>query len=188
MAREVIWRKKSAVDRGQMVAFQTKIRSNILKKVAVASDSLSDELINACEEDQHDMVKRLLNCSSHYLNINQKRKTDSATALLVACCNGATECVRHLLSNSMVSINASAENGRSPFFIASLNGHTEIVQMLIEHSHRMQRVRMKHGMVDFNQRDNDGFVCCIEHPNIIYVPCHFAKFGTITRGCAKRTR
>ena len=47
----------------------------------------------------------------------------------------------HLLSNDLLFINASKTNGRSPLFIASFFGHSDIVSMLIAHSHRMHKLR-----------------------------------------------
>eukprot|EP01083_Nonionella_stella_P140836 432752_1 len=118
-------------------------------------DDGESPLIQACRRGDDATVKLLLKTPN--IKINQKRKTDGATALFVACREGATQCVRHLLSNNLLFINESKTNGRSPLFIASFFGHHEIVDLLINHSHRMTKQRMNHGILDVNQCDSKGF-------------------------------
>ena len=123
--------------------------------IYIASRDNESPLIQACHRGHADIVKLLLKAPN--IKINQKRKTDGATALFVACREGATECVRHLLTNNLLFINESKTNGRSPLFIASFFGHNIIVEMLINHSHKMNKQRMNHGVLDVNQCDSKGF-------------------------------
>ena len=135
--------------------FRTLNIYNTYNTYNIASRDNESPLIQACHRGHHEIVRHLLRAPN--IKINQKRKTDGATALFVACREGATQCVRHLLSNDLLFINESKTNGRSPLFIASFFGHNEIVQMLITHSHRMQKARMHHGILDVNQCDSKGF-------------------------------
>eukprot|EP01083_Nonionella_stella_P150237 478263_1 len=69
---------------------------------------------------------------------------------------GATQCVRHLLSNHSVIINEATPTGASPLLIASSQGHDEIVEMLIDHSNRMSAQGINHGILDVNQCNIEG--------------------------------
>ena len=120
-----------------------------------ASRDNESPLIQACHRGHHDIVQELMGATN--IKINQKRKTDGATALFVACREGAVECVRQLLTNNLILINNSKTNGRSPLFIASFFGHNEIVEMLMNHSHKMRKKAMVHGQLDVNQCDSKGF-------------------------------
>ena len=121
----------------------------------IASRDNESPLIQACHRGHHDIVQELMGATN--IKINQKRKTDGATALFVACREGAVECVRQLLTNNLILINNSKTNGRSPLFIASFFGHNEIVEMLMNHSHKMRKKSMVHGQLDVNQCDSKGF-------------------------------
>eukprot|EP00486_Rosalina_sp_Unknown_P003727 CAMPEP_0201576528 /NCGR_PEP_ID=MMETSP0190_2-20130828/22394_1 /ASSEMBLY_ACC=CAM_ASM_000263 /TAXON_ID=37353 /ORGANISM="Rosalina sp." /LENGTH=667 /DNA_ID=CAMNT_0048007477 /DNA_START=769 /DNA_END=2772 /DNA_ORIENTATION=- len=143
----------NAVEKGHL-----KVVATLLQHGAEANLSSRDNespLIQACHRGHHDIVGLLLKAPN--IKINQKRKTDGATALFVACREGASECVKHLLTNSLLFINESKTNGRSPLFIASFFGHNEIVEMLIQHSHKMGKQRLNHGVLDVNQCDSKGF-------------------------------
>jgi len=143
----------NAVEKGHVAVVEKLLEHNA--EANLSSRDNESPLIQACHRGHHEIVKHLLKASN--IKINQKRKTDGATCLFVACREGATECVTHLLSNDLLFINASKTNGRSPLFIASFFGHSDIVSMLIAHSHRMHKLRMNHGVLDVNQCDSKGF-------------------------------
>eukprot|EP01083_Nonionella_stella_P140837 432754_1 len=143
----------NAVEKGHLKVVQCLLDHNA--EANLSSRDNESPLIQACHRGHDGIVNLLLKASN--IKINQKRKTDGATALFVACREGATQCVRHLLSNNLLFINESKTNGRSPLFIASFFGHNEIVDLLINHSHRMTKQRMNHGILDVNQCDSKGF-------------------------------
>eukprot|EP01083_Nonionella_stella_P039035 106153_1 len=143
----------NAVEKGHLKVVQCLLDHNA--EANLSSRDNESPLIQACHRGHDGIVNLLLKASN--IKINQKRKTDGATALFVACREGATQCVRHLLSNNLLFINESKTNGRSPLFIASFFGHHEIVDLLINHSHRMTKQRMNHGILDVNQCDSKGF-------------------------------
>ena len=122
-----------------------------------SASSIDNEspLIQACDGGHHDIVQELMGAPN--IKINQQRKDDGATALCVACREGAAECVRQLLTNDLIDINLCKTNGRSPLWIASFHGHYEIVQMLMNHSHKMRKMSMVHGQLDVNQCNSKGF-------------------------------
>lgn len=130
----------------------------LLSALADANLSSRDNespLIQACHRGYHRIVLQLLRAPN--IKINQKRKTDGATALFVAAREGSNECIQHLISNVSLFVNESKTNGRSPLFISSFFGHQKIVQMLINHSHRMSKQGMNHGILNVNQADSKGF-------------------------------
>eukprot|EP01083_Nonionella_stella_P119800 358414_1 len=141
-----------AVEKGQTKIVKCLVDHHVTGDLCLDGES---PLIEACHQGYDEIVKLLVQSSN--ININQKRKTDGATALFVSCREGATQCVPHLLSNNSICINDSKTNGRSPLFIASFFGHNEIVEMLIDHSNRMNTHGIKHGILDMNQCDSKGF-------------------------------
>eukprot|EP00484_Ammonia_sp_Unknown_P007644 CAMPEP_0197073520 /NCGR_PEP_ID=MMETSP1384-20130603/210648_1 /TAXON_ID=29189 /ORGANISM="Ammonia sp." /LENGTH=829 /DNA_ID=CAMNT_0042512357 /DNA_START=151 /DNA_END=2637 /DNA_ORIENTATION=+ len=143
----------NAVEKGHIKVVEVLLESNA--EANLSSRDNESPLIQACHRGHHEIVRLLLKAPN--IKINQKRKTDGATALFVACREGATECVRHLTTNNLLFINESKTNGRSPLFIASFFGHNEIVEMLIAHSHRMSKTKMNHGVLDVNLCDSKGF-------------------------------
>merc|ERR1719295_618001 len=80
----------------------------LLKYNADANLSKNDDtspLIHACSRGDDIIVQELLQVND--IKINQKRSTDRSSALLLACGEGAVECVRHLLTNKLIEINNS---------------------------------------------------------------------------------
>jgi len=141
------------VEKGHVDVVRVLLRHNA--EANLSSRDNESPLIQACHRGHDSIVRELLQASN--IKINQKRKTDGATALFVACREGAIECVRQLLTNDLILINNSKTNGRSPLFIASFFGHNEIVEMLMDHSHKMRKKQMNHGQLDVNQCDSKGF-------------------------------
>eukprot|EP01083_Nonionella_stella_P267937 905433_1 len=113
-------------------------------------------LMEACHRGFDEIVELLVQSSNININHHKETNYDNATALYLACRGGATQCVRHLLSNHSVIINEATPTGGSPLLIASSQGHDEIVEMLIDHSNRMSVQGIKHGTLDVNQCDIEG--------------------------------
>ena len=111
--------------------------------------------MRACLRGHHEIVQELMGATN--IKINQRQTSDGATALFVACLEGAVECVRQLLTSDLIFINNGQTNGRTPLFIASFQGYVEIVHMLIRHSNKMHKKAMVHGQLDVNQCDSKGF-------------------------------
>ena len=111
--------------------------------------------MRACLRGYHEIVQELMGATN--IEINQRRKTDGATALFVACREGEVECVRQLLTNNLILINRSKTNGRTPLFIASYHGHVEIVHMLMRHSNKMHKKAAAHLELHVDESDSKGF-------------------------------
>ena len=63
--------------------------------------------------------------------VNLQHPTDGATALIVACCNGHTEIVGHLICDMRGPINLQRHtDGATALIVACDNGHTEVVRQL----------------------------------------------------------
>ena len=125
------------------------------KSICIELEEGQSPLIEPIRRGHEEMVQLLLTAPN--LNINQKDKSDGATALFIACRDGATECVRHLLKNDSIHIDEIKFNGRTPLFIASFWGYLEIIEMLIQHSNRMKQQKINHGILDVNKCDSQGF-------------------------------
>lgn len=79
----------NAVEKGHIEVVEKLLEHNA--EANLSSRDNESPLIQACHRGHHEIVKHLLQASN--IKINQKRKTDGATCLFVACREGATECV-----------------------------------------------------------------------------------------------
>ena len=65
------------------------------------------------------------------IKINAKRKSDGATALIIACQLDATECVRALLSSAKIDINHQDQRGGTALWAACQHNNIWIMELLL---------------------------------------------------------
>jgi ankyrin repeat protein len=86
-------------------------------------------LLSAAESGHSDIVKLLLDRGA----IRDKRTEDEFTALYASCQKGHINTVRLLLDRGgRAELNVGNKHAWMPVHVAAFNGHTEIVQLLIE--------------------------------------------------------
>eukprot|EP01084_Bolivina_argentea_P064872 118261_1 len=115
-------------------------------------------LHQACANGEHELVSQLLSSDDEKVNscINTKSKYTKATALFVACDQGHVECVKQLLCNESVDINQLDRFKKNVLMICVRHSRNDIALVLLEHSDRMEKKGIKHGVLDINQCDDSG--------------------------------
>ena len=119
---------------GAVVGNLTRVQEE-LEKNAIAVDSLDDwgmtALMWASKNGYFDIVRILLNTSE--VDINKKRRSDSATALMLASYNGHKYIVEILLSHEDVDLSSrTTSKGESAQIMAASNGYEDIVKSFVE--------------------------------------------------------
>lgn len=72
---------------------------------------------------------------SSYLNLDASDdETDGSTPLIYACCFGKLDVVRYLLEVGRVNVDVQDKIGWTALMWATTNGHSQIVQLLLEYS------------------------------------------------------
>jgi uncharacterized protein len=100
-----------------------KERKNIMKRILVAIVCISVLLISCAEPDS-----KMTSPSKEVTPKNISLQNDK---LIQAAKDGKLLDVQTALSNG-ADVNAKDENGISSLFLASFNGHTEVVKLLLE--------------------------------------------------------
>ena len=65
------------------------------------------------------------------IDVNKQDK-DGRTPFYIACQNGKTEVVKHMLQHERVDVNKPNNNNRTPIWIASNKNHTQVVQAILQ--------------------------------------------------------
>lgn len=92
-------------------------------------ENLSETLLLACHEGDHERVRQLL--SNPAININQSFLPPGSSALFTACFEGHLQVVKLLLTHPLIAVNQPQNEGASPFFAACQEGHLEVVRLLL---------------------------------------------------------
>jgi len=66
-------------------------------------------------------------------DIDAVRDGDGRSLLHIACSKGQVDVVQFLLERTAILVNTQDDSGFTPLFEASLNGHLEIVDLLMQH-------------------------------------------------------
>lgn len=112
-------------------------------------------LITASRGGQSQIVKLLLREPD--IEVNRQRAEDGATALFAASREGHLDCVRHLLTKDTIHVDLPKLNQRTPLWIASFFGFTEIMKLLLKfHKMGIKPVDWGH-TADVNRADHLGF-------------------------------
>jgi ankyrin repeat protein len=86
-------------------------------------------LHKACSNGYDNLVSLLL--AHPDIDVNQKKKENGATPLLVACAWGKPSCALLLLRDTRVNVNERDGEGNTPLRWAALNGHLDVAKVWI---------------------------------------------------------
>lgn len=116
-------------------------------------------LICACQTDCVDGAKMLLQYGA---NVNAREEGEQYTALHDACENGATACVRLLLSVDTINVNATTMFGVTPLMLASQTGHTDCVALLLYAENIILESIYPDTMTPLHYASMNGWVACMQ--------------------------
>lgn len=87
-------------------------------------------LMLACRWRNQAMVELLLRASG--INVNRQNEVESRdSALTIACADGQAGLVQQILATSRADVNLARNDGCTALFMASQNGHTAVVKLLL---------------------------------------------------------
>eukprot|EP01084_Bolivina_argentea_P117550 208744_1 len=115
-------------------------------------------LFQACAHDEHEMALQLLQSNDEGVksSINTATKYTKATPLFIACDQGNIKCVQHLLCNESVDINSLDRFKNNVLMVSVRLCRNDIAITLLQHSDKMKKKGIKHGVLDINQCDEGG--------------------------------
>eukprot|EP01083_Nonionella_stella_P190731 706327_1 len=115
-------------------------------------------LHQACTHGEDEVVLELLKSDDKAVkeSINHPARYTKATPLVVAVDQGHVKCVQHMLSIDEVLINAPDRYNNNAFMMAVAHRDNDIAMMLLDHSDKMEKKGIQHGIVDVNHVDDGG--------------------------------
>ena len=66
------------------------------------------------------------------VDVNKQETFDGCKPFYVACANGQTEVVKHMIQDQRVDVNKPDKDNRTPIWRASNNNHTQVVQAILQ--------------------------------------------------------
>ena len=99
------------------------------------------------------------------IKINAKRKSDGATALIIACQVAATECVRALLSSPKIDINHQDLRGGTALWAACQHDHIWILELLLNPPNGLgadPNLETFDGYTPLSVATFNGYAMCVE--------------------------